>query len=197
MWLDPAEKRENTPSGYDALFSNPYTTVFSFLPWERKHYLKYFQGLVKEVNTKTKYQGSSVFRLRRLLDTFSSSLLHVSRIYNKEFGYLARKVPAHMPHFVDRDIISEMQSRFWTYFNTTSGHKIRHPEDMQFAFSYNYYMIGVKDNVNISTVFEDVDTDHSGICSPFFLTHFMPLVSFYTLLKIENLVISIITLSRD
>ena len=189
MWLDTVMKTENKPSGYDAVFSNPYTTVFSFLPWERKHYFKYFLELVKELNAKAKYQTSSVFRRRRLLDTFSSSLLHVSRIYNKEFGYLARKVPAHMPHFVDRDVISEMQSRFWTYFNATSGHKIRHPEDMQFAFSYNYYMIGVKDNLNISTVFEDVDTDHSGNLFTIFLKPIHATCLFlYSLKASENLI---------
>lgn len=108
-----------------------------------------------------KYKVARVNR-RRLFDAFSSSLLHVSRIYNREFGYHPRKVPAHMPHMVDRDVIYEMQNRFAKYFVATSSHKVRHPQDMQFAFSFNYYLIGVKKPANLSSVFDEVDTDHSG-----------------------------------
>lgn len=100
---------------------------------------------------------------RHLMDAFSSSLLHVSRIYNKEFGYIARKVPAHMPHMVDRNILSEMQERFFKYYDATSSHKLRHPEDMQFAFSFNYYLIGMKVKANLSEVFDKVDSDNSGM----------------------------------
>lgn len=67
-----------------------------------------------------------------------------------------------MPHFVDKDVIIEMQAKFQSHFDVTSSHRIRHPEDMQFAFSYNYYLMGVKNVVNISKVFDNVDTDKSG-----------------------------------
>lgn len=48
---------------------------------------------------------------RRLLDTFGDSLRHVNRLYNNAFGYSARKVPAHMPHFIDRTIMYDLQAR--------------------------------------------------------------------------------------
>ena len=108
------------------------------------------------------YKSDTSVTRRRLLDAYSSSLLHVSRIYNKAFGYKARKVPAHMPHMVDSDIIYEMQDRFWPYFEATSSHKLRHPQDMQFAFSFNYYVIGVKTAANLSQLFDEIDTDNSG-----------------------------------
>ena len=41
-------------------------------------------------------------RGRRLMDTFADSLRHVNQLYNKLFGYHARKVPAHMPHMINR-----------------------------------------------------------------------------------------------
>ena len=63
---------------------------------------------------------------------------------------------------VDRDIIYEMQNRFPVEFDATSGHKLRHPQDMQFAFSFNYYVIGVKKAANISELFDEIDTDKSG-----------------------------------
>ena len=68
-----------------------------------------------------------------------------------------------MAHMVDRDIIYEMQNRFPEHFDATSSHKLRDPEDMQFAFSFNYYVAGVKEATNISMLFDEVDTDHSGI----------------------------------
>jgi len=49
---------------------------------------------------------------RRLLDTYADSLRHVNHIYNLAFGYTARKVPAHMPHFIDRNIMAELQGRY-------------------------------------------------------------------------------------
>ena len=56
------------------------------------------------------YTGSK-FRGRQLLDTFGDSLRHVNRLYNKAFGYAPRKVPGHMPHMVDRDIMNELHDR--------------------------------------------------------------------------------------
>jgi UDP-N-acetylglucosamine-lysosomal-enzyme len=53
----------------------------------------------------------SEFRGRRLLDTFGDSLRHVNRLFNKAFGYTARKVPGHMPHMVDRDVMYELHGR--------------------------------------------------------------------------------------
>ena len=57
------------------------------------------------------YTGSK-FRGRQLLDTFGDSLRHVNRLYNKAFGYAPRKVPGHMPHMVDRDIMNELHDRY-------------------------------------------------------------------------------------
>ena len=115
------------------------------------------------------YQQLEPGTQRRLFDAYSSSLLHVSRIYNKAFGYKARKVPAHMPHMVDRDIIYEMQTKFWPFFDATSSHKLRHPQDMQFAFSFNYFVIGVKKSKNLFQLFDEIDTDHSGMSNLVFI----------------------------
>ena len=42
---------------------------------------------------------------RRLMDAFADSLKHVNKLYNKAYGYHARKVPAHMPHMINREIM--------------------------------------------------------------------------------------------
>ena len=58
-----------------------------------------------------KYYEAESVQGRMLLDTFGDSLRHVNRIYNKNFGYVARKVPAHMPHMIDKHIMAELQDR--------------------------------------------------------------------------------------
>lgn len=55
--------------------------------------------------------------------------------------------------------------RFPEEFDKTSFHKVRHSEDMQFAFSYFYYLMSAVQPLNISQVFDEVDTDQSGILS--------------------------------
>lgn len=47
---------------------------------------------------------------RQLMDTFADSLRHVNRLYNKQFGFASRKVPAHMPHMIDKRIMSDLQA---------------------------------------------------------------------------------------
>ena len=81
---------------------------------------------------------------------------------------------------VDRDVIYEMQTRFLPYFEATSSHKLRHGEDMQFAFSFNYYVDGVKKSKNLDEVFNEIDTDKSGMHAYllFFLNFFDFLIFF-------------------
>lgn len=78
---------------------------------------------------------------RRLLDTYAQSLIHVNRLYNKAFGTENRKVPAHVPHMIDRDYMSEMQEKWSAEWNATSSHRFRAVNDMQFAFAYYYYVM--------------------------------------------------------
>lgn len=46
---------------------------------------------------------------RRLRDTFADSLRYVNKLLNGQFGFTSRKVPAHMPHLIDRLIMQELQ----------------------------------------------------------------------------------------
>ena len=81
-----------------------------------------------------------------LLDTFGKSLLHVHILYNKYFSPQQRYVPAHMPHAIDKEILLEMVIKFRKQFDITSSHKFRSSKDMQWAFSYFYYMMNAKYN---------------------------------------------------
>uniref|UniRef100_A0A8C6Y714 N-acetylglucosamine-1-phosphate transferase subunits alpha and beta n=1 Tax=Naja naja TaxID=35670 RepID=A0A8C6Y714_NAJNA len=136
-----------------------------FLPWE-KH--KYFKDLLDEEESLKKelaYFTESKLVGRQLKDTFADSLRYVNKLLNGKFGFTSRKVPAHMPHMIDRKVMQELQDLFPEEFDKTSFHKVRHSEDMQFAFSYFYYLMSAVQQLNISQVFDEIDTDHSGILS--------------------------------
>uniref|UniRef100_A0A8D2PR10 N-acetylglucosamine-1-phosphotransferase subunits alpha/beta n=1 Tax=Zosterops lateralis melanops TaxID=1220523 RepID=A0A8D2PR10_ZOSLA len=136
-----------------------------FLPWEKK---KYFQDLLDEEESLLKqmsyFTEGKHFR-RQLKDTFADSLRYVNKLLNSKFGFTSRKVPAHMPHMIDRTVMQELQDMFSEEFDKTSFHKVRHSEDMQFAFSYFYYLMSAIQPLNISQIFDEVDTDQSGILS--------------------------------
>lgn len=143
-----------------------YTDSYlGFLPWEKK---KYFQDLLDEeesLKMQLAYFTDSTHTGRQLKDTFADSLRYVNKILNSKFGFTSRKVPAHMPHMIDRIVMQELQDMFPEEFDKTSFHKVRHSEDMQFAFSYFYYLMSAVQPLNISQVFDEVDTDQSGVLS--------------------------------
>uniref|UniRef100_A0A8C8RJM8 N-acetylglucosamine-1-phosphotransferase subunits alpha/beta n=1 Tax=Pelusios castaneus TaxID=367368 RepID=A0A8C8RJM8_9SAUR len=136
-----------------------------FLPWEKN---KYFQDLLDEEEALIKQMSyfTDGKRIgRQLKDTFADSLRYVNKLLNSKFGFTSRKVPAHMPHMIDRIVMQELQDMFPEEFDKTSFHKVRHSEDMQFAFSYFYYLMSAVQPLNISQVFDEIDTDQSGILS--------------------------------
>lgn len=100
-------------------------------------------------------------RNARGLDTYAESLLYVNKIYNTAYGLERRRVPAHMPHLIDKWIVNSMQEKFEFEFKKTSSHKMRDPEDMQFAFSYFYFLSSEKRSVLIEEMFDMFDTDKS------------------------------------
>ncbi|KAK3755467.1 hypothetical protein QZH41_005971 [Actinostola sp. cb2023] len=134
----------------------------SFLPWER---LRVFERLKTRQKQNHDEYSTLGRRGRKLLDTFADSLLHVHHIYNRKFGYAGRKVPAHMPHMIDVKVIQELQHTFPEEFDRTSSHKLRSSDDMQFAFSYIYFVIGQTSTLNVTKLFRELDTDHSGALS--------------------------------
>ncbi|XP_076862908.1 N-acetylglucosamine-1-phosphotransferase subunits alpha/beta isoform X2 [Brachyhypopomus gauderio] len=138
---------------------------WSFLPWEKS---RYFQDLLEEterLERELSYTADTSATGRRLQDTFADSLRYVNKLLNGQFGFTSRKVPAHMPHMIDRLIMQELQDTFPQEFDKTSAHRVRHSEDMQFAFSYFYFLMSALQRFNVSQVFDEIDTDHSGILS--------------------------------
>ncbi|KYQ88805.1 putative glycophosphotransferase [Tieghemostelium lacteum] len=100
---------------------------------------------------------------RKPLDVFGDSLKFVNRLYSVEFGSQTRKVPAHMPHMIDVDIMNEMQLKWPKQWGDTSSHQLRSPRDMQYAFSFFYYMIHKKVPFDIDQLWhKELDVNRDG-----------------------------------
>jgi len=134
-----------------------------FLPWEKfDSFSKVKSQLHRSENP---YDTNNFAGKRHLLDTYADSLRHVSRIYNRAYGYTARRVPGHMPHMINRIVAASMQEKFAEDWDMTSSHQMRCPSDMQFAFSYFYFLMSEPLNSSIDDLFAEVDTDKSGVLS--------------------------------
>uniref|UniRef100_A0A7R9UDI4 Uncharacterized protein n=2 Tax=Pinguiococcus pyrenoidosus TaxID=172671 RepID=A0A7R9UDI4_9STRA len=103
---------------------------------------------------------------RRRLDTFAGSLRYTNRLYHKAFGSSTRHVPAHMPHMIDKTVMAEMQQRWRLEWEKTSSHRFRSTQDMQYSFSYFYYLSNrhklVQPDVN-QILQRHVDVDGDGL----------------------------------
>ena len=78
------------------------------------------------------------------------------------YGYMARKVPAHMPHFIDRQIMRKLQSKFSNEYARTSANRFRSSDDMQYAFAYYYYVMSELEEFNETKLFEEIDLNMNG-----------------------------------
>ncbi|CAF0956251.1 unnamed protein product [Brachionus calyciflorus] len=103
------------------------------------------------------------FRKRKLLDTFADSLKNVNKLYNKIYGFAARKVPAHMPHYIDKQLMTQLQNKFEHEFIRTSSNRFRNESDMQYSFSYYYYVMSEYEPLNSSVLFDELDINKNGI----------------------------------
>lgn len=63
----------------------------------------------ERLQSELQYAADGTATGRRLQDTFADSLRYVNRLLNAQFGFISRKVPAHMPHMIDRLIMQELQ----------------------------------------------------------------------------------------
>ena len=123
------------------------------------------------------------------MDIYGDSLRFVNKLLTRAYGHEARKVPAHMPHMINRDIMEELQnrcvvllnwstssrpsafpslslsslpSRYPIEFDETSSHKVRSSDDMQFSFSYFYFLMSEKRTMDVTEAFSELDADQSG-----------------------------------
>jgi UDP-N-acetylglucosamine-lysosomal-enzyme len=71
-----------------------------------------------------------------------------------------------MPHFIQKDVLERLMEDFPEQWKSTSSHPFRASNDMQFAFSYFYYLINEREaDVWPRLVRYFVDTDKDDFVS--------------------------------
>jgi UDP-N-acetylglucosamine-lysosomal-enzyme len=100
-----------------------------------------------ELDTKSR------IKIAALLDVFSQcpkdhdlvadAIRSVIKAFDRRFNLSRhlRRVPAHMPHMINKQILSELKGIFTDEFQLNSAHRFRHPRDLQVSFAYFDYLI--------------------------------------------------------
>lgn len=149
--------------------------TFSFFSWYSDLFISNFNSLYSTLSTLVETHDNHRQdhhhrrrKRRRLMDTYASSLIFVNRLYSARFGTEMRKVPSHLPHMIDRDVMEELQTVWPGEWNATSAHRFRSPTDMQYSFAYYHYLFNRRkvQTPDLRRYFSAVvDTDNNGIVS--------------------------------
>lgn len=119
--------------------------------------------ILKKYKYKRKLGQSHDFHFnRKNVDAYSASLQYTNRMFNKKFRFSSRKVPSHAPILIDIDIMEDLYLTFTKEFHETEKHRFRSVNDVQFSFSYYYFIISKVTEKSIEGIFNDFDTDKSG-----------------------------------
>jgi hypothetical protein len=101
------------------------------------------------------------YEARHLNDVYGDSLKFVNSLYNRHFSTEARKVPAHMGHFLQLPVLERLIKAFPQQWDSTSSHPFRASNDMQFAFAYFYFLINERQQWDWPALFARLDSDGS------------------------------------
>ena len=120
---------------------------------------RYTEDAPTAAPTKTHHQ-----RRRLLLDSYGESLVRANRLYDEAFGAKPRRVPAHMPHLIDKRKMAALQKRFPEPWRETAKRRFRSGLDAQYAFSYMHYVMETHDahDADVGELWADLDSDNDG-----------------------------------
>ncbi|KAJ5378104.1 uncharacterized protein N7496_005513 [Penicillium cataractarum] len=117
-------------------------------------------------------------KLAALLDAFSqcphaddlvaNAIRSVIKAFNGRFpsSKHLRRVPSHMPHMMNKQILTELKGMFPQQFQLNSAHRFRHPQDLQVGFAYFNYLINRHDFLSSNLCgLRDQGIEASHICT--------------------------------
>ena len=103
---------------------------------------------------------------RQLRDTYADSLVYTNILLSKRFGNEERKVPAHMPHYMNKQVLERIEHMIASEFTNTRQHKFRSSDDLQYSFMYMYFLRQFekeKQDKYYDSLWDlYLDTDHDG-----------------------------------
>ena len=106
---------------------------------------------------------------RRLSDVSTATLLATNFFFREHYGNANRRVPAGIPHFLNRSVLAAIEQELAEPVQRTVAHRFTHESDLHFAFTYYWFV--QKEERRRSEAYYDglwakfIDTDHDGILS--------------------------------
>lgn len=83
-------------------------------------------------------------RKRRLSDSYADSLVFTNLQLQKRFGSEDRRVPAHMPHLLQKRVLEDIETKMGQLVKNTVYHRFRSANDLQFSFTYFHWLRGME-----------------------------------------------------
>uniref|UniRef100_A0A1I8IZL4 Stealth_CR2 domain-containing protein n=1 Tax=Macrostomum lignano TaxID=282301 RepID=A0A1I8IZL4_9PLAT len=85
------------------------------------------------------------------INMFDKSLKFTNKVLSGAFGYSVRKVPPHMPHFINSEAMQQLQDRF------------RSKDEMQYSFAYySFLLLHQLKNRSLSYALRELDRNGNG-----------------------------------
>ncbi|KAL0225430.1 hypothetical protein RCL1_003342 [Eukaryota sp. TZLM3-RCL] len=81
------------------------------------------------------------------VDHYSKSLVYVDKLLTSKFKAFARRVPAHMPYYIQLPVLKDIYHNFKTEIDNTATHRLRASTDVQFSLMYFSYINEAKKSV--------------------------------------------------
>ncbi|XP_031330046.1 N-acetylglucosamine-1-phosphotransferase subunits alpha/beta [Photinus pyralis] len=150
----------SVPTRISRLFMRNATNVTRLVAEHNKQVI-----LQNKLTRRKREQRATAKPQSAAFDAYGASLQHTNRVLNLKYGFRSRYAPAHSPIMIDRRIMEGLQATFPKQFLKTSRNRFRSDDDMQYAFSYYYYVMNEKQYADVGEIFDRFDTDGSGTWS--------------------------------
>lgn len=94
-------------------------------------------------------------------DIYSQSLIYTNMFLNREYGFKARNVIAHVGFLMEKEIINAMHQKFEEKIAITAKNRFRAANDLQFALAYYSFVMEETRSASVEEIFNEFDTDKS------------------------------------
>ena len=124
-------------------------------------------GAEKQQSNETEPHPSNQTAARRLSSIDEETVIATNYLLVKTYGKQDRKVPASVPHFLNRSVLAKLEKEFAEPIQRTLAHRFPRGSDLNFAFLY-YWFVYNEETRRGEAYYDSLwskflDTDHDGV----------------------------------
>ena len=124
-------------------------------------------GAEKQQSNETEPHPSNQTDARRLSSIDEETVIATNYLLVKTYGKQDRKVPASVPHFLNRSVLAKLEKEFAEPIQRTLAHRFPRGSDLNFAFLY-YWFVYNEETRRGEAYYDSLwskflDTDHDGV----------------------------------